>query len=303
MVGSGGCSANNNSSSSTCSSSDSSNNNAFLLTTVPSTVAPATVAASAAIAVTNQLGGSVQNNLTTGASAATASISPGASATTTTHLSAPSEVSQTTAISDRPKAKPVSKKDGKNLRKAAAAAATNTTNTTNTTTTTTATGVNNLSGGQQQVSVLGHQLQMMSGSCVITVSVLTQQPVIQKSPDSNLQRMQQQMQSLSVTAGDDQPQQIPTPTAHHSASTSAAAGDAAAADANSSSTTSSTPQSPQINDKFIKMVHQFPNTALQKFADRLTNACEKPKSPADTPPGMLTSPHTTRRLVRTVVDS
>lgn len=39
--------------------------------------------------------------------------------TSTTHLSAPSEVSQNTAISDRPKVKPVSKKDGKNLRKAA----------------------------------------------------------------------------------------------------------------------------------------------------------------------------------------
>lgn len=39
--------------------------------------------------------------------------------TTTTHLSAPSEVSQNTAISDRPKVKPVSKKDGKNLRKSA----------------------------------------------------------------------------------------------------------------------------------------------------------------------------------------
>lgn len=37
--------------------------------------------------------------------------------TTTTHITAPSEVSQSTAISDRPKAKPVSKKEGKNLRK------------------------------------------------------------------------------------------------------------------------------------------------------------------------------------------
>lgn len=35
-------------------------------------------------------------------------------------ISAPSEVSQNTAISDRPKVKPVSKKDGKNLRKSAA---------------------------------------------------------------------------------------------------------------------------------------------------------------------------------------
>ena len=34
-----------------------------------------------------------------------------------THITAPSEVSQSTAISDRPKVKPVSKKDGKNLRK------------------------------------------------------------------------------------------------------------------------------------------------------------------------------------------
>lgn len=46
---------------------------------------------------------------------------------TSTHLSAPSEVSQNTAISDRPKVKPVSKKDGKNMRKAAAAAAANNT--------------------------------------------------------------------------------------------------------------------------------------------------------------------------------
>lgn len=36
------------------------------------------------------------------------------------HISGPAEVSQNTAISDRPKVKPVSKKDGKNLRKAAA---------------------------------------------------------------------------------------------------------------------------------------------------------------------------------------
>lgn len=34
-----------------------------------------------------------------------------------TQLTTPSEVSQSTAISDRPKAKPVSKKDGKNSRK------------------------------------------------------------------------------------------------------------------------------------------------------------------------------------------
>lgn len=39
------------------------------------------------------------------------------SVSTSTHITAPSEVSQSTAISDRPKVKPVSKKDGKNLRK------------------------------------------------------------------------------------------------------------------------------------------------------------------------------------------
>lgn len=38
---------------------------------------------------------------------------------TPTQITTPSEVSQSTAISDRPKVKPVSKKDGKNLRKAA----------------------------------------------------------------------------------------------------------------------------------------------------------------------------------------
>lgn len=38
-------------------------------------------------------------------------------ASSSTHITAPSEVSQSTAISDRPKVKPVSKKDGKNLRK------------------------------------------------------------------------------------------------------------------------------------------------------------------------------------------
>lgn len=37
--------------------------------------------------------------------------------TSSTQLTTPSEVSQSTAISDRPKAKPVSKKDGKNSRK------------------------------------------------------------------------------------------------------------------------------------------------------------------------------------------
>lgn len=115
--------------------------------------------------------------------------------------------------------------------------------------------------------------------------------------------MQQQMQSLSV-AGDGQQQPVPPPKGHQNASTSAAAVDAATADAspsssnNSSTTTITAPQSPQINDKFIKMVHQFPNTALQKFAERLTNACEKPKSPADTPPGMLTSPYTAPSLYR-----
>ncbi|XP_055381299.1 ankyrin repeat and KH domain-containing protein mask isoform X2 [Condylostylus longicornis] len=42
--------------------------------------------------------------------------------TTSTQITTPSEVSQSTAISDRPKVKPVSKKDAKNLRKYAAAA-------------------------------------------------------------------------------------------------------------------------------------------------------------------------------------
>lgn len=63
--------------------------------------------------VTNQSQASFNNTSTT------------TTAAPTTHLSAPSEVSQNTAISDRPKVKPVSKKDGKNMRKAAAAAAAN----------------------------------------------------------------------------------------------------------------------------------------------------------------------------------
>lgn len=51
--------------------------------------------------------GTNTNNLTTG----------GVNANKLTHITAPSEVSQSTAISDRPKAKPVSKKDAKNSRK------------------------------------------------------------------------------------------------------------------------------------------------------------------------------------------
>lgn len=51
--------------------------------------------------------GTNTNNLTTG----------GVNANKLTHITAPSEVSQSTAISDRPKAKPVSKKDVKNSRK------------------------------------------------------------------------------------------------------------------------------------------------------------------------------------------
>ena len=51
--------------------------------------------------------GTNTNNLTAG----------GVNANKLTHITAPSEVSQSTAISDRPKAKPVSKKDAKNSRK------------------------------------------------------------------------------------------------------------------------------------------------------------------------------------------
>lgn len=53
----------------------------------------------------------------------TASPSTSTATTSSTTITASSEVSQTTAISDRPKAKPVSKKEGKNARKTAAAAA------------------------------------------------------------------------------------------------------------------------------------------------------------------------------------
>lgn len=62
---------------------------------------------------------SMQSPVTSQSSTALFSTTIISTPTSTTHLSAPSEVSQNTAISDRPKVKPVSKKDGKNLRKAA----------------------------------------------------------------------------------------------------------------------------------------------------------------------------------------
>lgn len=116
------------------------------------------------------------------------------------------------------------------------------------------------------------------------------QSAAQKSPDSNLQRMQQQMQSLSVTGDGQQPAQPLTLHPNAGAGVSAA-----------SEGSSVTPQSPQVNDKFIKVIDQFPNSTLQKFAQRLINADDQPKSPADTPPGMFTGPSTpyTGRLVCT----
>lgn len=62
----------------------------------------------------------VGNSFMSSSAIASAVPPPTISQTTSTHISAPSEVSQNTAISDRPKVKPVSKKDVKNLRKAAA---------------------------------------------------------------------------------------------------------------------------------------------------------------------------------------
>lgn len=61
-------------------------------------------------AATSPSGASSSGKSASGANTSASSTS------SATHLSAPSEVSQATAISDRPKAKPVSKKDGKNQR-------------------------------------------------------------------------------------------------------------------------------------------------------------------------------------------
>lgn len=87
-------------------------NNAFLLTSTM----PTNIQSSLSGTQTT-----VGNSFMSSSAIASAAPPPtNSQTTTTTHISAPSEVSQNTAISDRPKVKPVSKKDVKNLRKAAA---------------------------------------------------------------------------------------------------------------------------------------------------------------------------------------
>jgi hypothetical protein len=81
--------------------------------------------------IPGKIGNLIPNNLTTGMSAiqqytVSNNVNPVTQQSigtkpnnlpSTTLPTAPSEVSQSTAISDRPKAKPVSKKEGKNARK------------------------------------------------------------------------------------------------------------------------------------------------------------------------------------------
>lgn len=81
-------------------------------TTPPLSLASITVTSTATVATSSN------TNLTTTPSPPNISTSPTVT-TVSQPITASSDVSQNTAISDRPKAKPVSKKEGKNVRKAA----------------------------------------------------------------------------------------------------------------------------------------------------------------------------------------
>ncbi|KAJ6639711.1 Ankyrin repeat and KH domain-containing protein mask, partial [Pseudolycoriella hygida] len=232
-----------------------SDNNAFLLTTsMPSMQSPATSQSSSALF-------------------STTIISP---PTSTTHLSAPSEVSQNTAISDRPKVKPVSKKDGKNLRKAAP-----------------------LLQQNQMVSICNNMpvipkpepnFQVLQQS--LHNFSITQQPItnaatttivpnrqLSATKQNNIQQQQQlnQQQICSSSANS---------ISSSSGQTTSSSNNFSIADPTTTGNNiiSIASNQQKLNDKIIqKMVAEIPNTILNKYRQRLI-VDEQPKSPSETPP-------------------
>lgn len=224
------------------------------------------------------------------------------------HISGPAEVSQNTAISDRPKVKPVSKKDGKNLRKAAAVLQ------------------QNQIFNYQLVPTSDQNLQILQQS-MANLSLVQQQhgnqqqqQMIQQQPPQQ-QQDQPQNQILSTvrpnTVQTNKLQQIPSssynivvPNQHAIVNSSTAATTVVTVQKNNTKaivTQHDDQQPTKRNQKVLQMVANFPNHPFQKIAQRLVTDQLKSPSPTNIempplvsspPSGLLpTSPSTSPQLI------
>ncbi|XP_037909760.1 ankyrin repeat and KH domain-containing protein mask isoform X3 [Hermetia illucens] len=281
-------------------------NNSFLLaTSLPATIQASAASVAGVGSINSHHVTRIQPHMinvsasSTNAGAGPSSGVVGSSSSTTqtvtpTQITTPSEVSQSTAISDRPKVKPVSKKDGKNLRKAA---------------TTTVLQQNQMVSIYNNLPLLlttepsyqsHHQpvndgstiLATMSGGVMPNVEHILNPPPSEQQSDNNgdsseepITTILQQRQILSaydIKQHEDLYGNMITEMMASSASASSSSCDSAA-----SSTTdheeqlSKLPINCQWNRKVLQMVTQMPNYPLQ-IAQRLIDP--QPKSPSETPP-------------------
>lgn len=240
------------------------------------------------------------------------------------HISGPAEVSQNTAISDRPKVKPVSKKDGKNLRKAAAVLQQNQIFNYQLV----PTSDQNLQILQQSMANLSLVQQQHGGAAANPGIVGNQQQQQLQQQQMMIQPQQEQPQNQSILSTvrpntvptnkqQQQQQQIPSSSCNivvqnqqPVVNSSTAATTIVTVQKNNTKaiyTHHDDQQPTKWNQKMLQMVANIPNHPLQKIAQRLVTDQLKSPSPTNIempplvsspPSGLLpTSPSTSPQLI------